>query len=128
MFVYLQTINQGNNLIKRFIMAVTKKYDARTERIASYAKALSHPARVAVMFFLASQDTCFFGDIEEVLPLQKATVSQHLSELKKVGLIQGEIQGQNTKYCINCEAWQEARELFDKFFVDCNKQTCGCED
>ena len=68
-----------------------KEYTTRQEQLARFAKAMGHPARVAILEFLAGQSCCFFGDIHEVLPISKATVSQHLKELKDAGLIQGEI-------------------------------------
>ena len=72
-----------------------KSYTDLDERIARYAKAMGHPARMAILTFLAKQDSCFFGDIHEELPIAKATVSQHLKELKEAGLIQGEIETPN---------------------------------
>ena len=73
-------------------MGKTKDYTDEQERIARYAKAMGHPARMAILQFLAGRETCFFGDIHEELPIAKATVSQHLKELKEAGLIQGEIE------------------------------------
>lgn len=73
------------------------------ERLARYAKAMGHPTRVPILNFLAQRNECFFGDIHEVLPIAKATVSQHLSELKEAGLIQGTIDPPKVKYCINPE-------------------------
>ena len=70
----------------------TKQYTKEQEQIARFAKAMGHPARMAILNFLAKQDSCFFGDIHEELPIAKATVSQHLKELKEAGLIQGEIE------------------------------------
>ena len=70
----------------------SKKYTLEQEQIARFAKAMGHPARMAILEFLAKQDCCFFGDIHEELPIAKATVSQHLKELKEAGLIQGEIE------------------------------------
>lgn len=98
-----------------------KKYTEKEEQIARFAKAMGHPARMAILNFLATQDSCFFGDIHEVLPIAKATVSQHLSELKEVGLIQGEIEAPKVRYCINWDNWELARKLFDDFFGKC----CG---
>ncbi len=69
-----------------------KEYTEKQERIARFAKALGHPARIAIMQFLAQQEQCFFGDIHEELPIAKATVSQHLTELKDAGFIQGTIE------------------------------------
>ena len=105
---------------------MTKKYTSQEEQIARFAKALGHPARIAILKFLASQDTCFFGDIHEVLPIAKATVSQHLSELKDAGLIQGEIQPPKVKYCINLQQWALAKELLDGFMNCCNPESSKC--
>ena len=82
----------------------SKKYTLEQEQIARFAKAMGHPARMAILEFLAKQDCCFFGDIHEELPIAKATVSQHLKELKEAGLIQGEIETPKVKYCINRES------------------------
>lgn len=95
---------------------------ADQERLARIAKALGHPTRVAIMYFLAQREECFFGDIAEVLNIAKPTVSQHLKELKEAGLIQGEVMAPKVKYCVNCGVWEEARQLFVKFFADCS---CG---
>ena len=103
-----------------------KEYTECQEKLARYAKALGHPARVAIMQFLARQDTCYFGTINEELPISKATVSQHLKELKAAGLINGEIEPPKVKYCINRENWAEAKSLMDKFFglTLCEKKHC----
>ena len=77
-----------------------KKYCIKTETLAGFAKALGHPARIAIMKFLAKQNTCYFCDIHEELPIAKATVSQHLSALKDAGLIQGEIETPKVKYSV----------------------------
>lgn len=104
---------------------LNKGYTAEQERIARYAKALGHPTRIAIMCFLARQEQCYFGDIHEELPIAKATVSQHLKELKDAGLIQGEIETPKVRYCINKEAWDEARLIFAKFFgQDIGKADC----
>lgn len=103
------------------------QYLDKEERLARFAKALSHPARIKIMKFLAEQESCFFGDIHEVLPIAKATVSQHLSELKDAGLIQGEIMPPKVKYCINCDNWREARALMIDFFADCKKSKNCCD-
>ena len=76
---------------------------------------MGHPARMAILSFLAKQESCFFGDIHEELPIAKATVSQHLKELKDAGLIQGEIETPKVRYCINKENWELARKLFAAF-------------
>ena len=86
------------------------------EQISRFAKAMGHPTRIAILQFLAKQSTCYFGDIHEELPIAKATVSQHLKELKEAGLIQGEVETPKVKYCINHENWQLAQNLFKDFF------------
>ena len=96
-------------------------YNDKQVQLACYAKALGHPGRVAIMEFLAKQKTCFFGEIHEQLPIAKATASQHLSELKKAGFIQGEITPPKVKYCINQEKWLEANSLFAEFFGLCGR-------
>ena len=106
----------------------SKQYTTEQEQIARFAKAMGHPARMAILAFLAKQDSCFFGDIHEELPIAKATVSQHLKELKEAGLIQGEIETPKVRYCINRENWELARKLFAAFLGDCKcKGTSCCE-
>ena len=103
----------------------TPKYTQQEEQLARFAKAMGHPARIAILRFLASQDNCFFGDIHEVLPIAKATVSQHLAELKDAGLIQGEIQAPKVKYCINKDNWLIAKQLFGAFMaLDVENKGC----
>ena len=105
-----------------------KEYSTKQEQLARFAKAMGHPARVAILEFLAKQNCCFFGEIHEVLPISKATVSQHLKALKDAGLIQGEIEIPKVKYCINRENWKIASGLFVGFFdhCACKKENC-CE-
>ena len=97
-------------------METNKKYSEEQDKIARFAKAMGHPARIAILQFLASQECCFFGNIHDELPISKATVSQHLKELKEAGLIQGEIEAPKVKYCINRENWEIARNTFANFF------------
>ena len=95
-----------------------KNYSIRQEQLARFAKAMGHPARIAILQFLARQETCYFGDIHEELPIAKATVSQHLKELK--------VEPPKVKYCINRDNWQLAKELFGGFFGQglCDKESC----
>ena len=100
-------------------------YTEHENQLARFAKAMGHPARIAILKFLASQNDCFFGDIHEVLPISKATVSQHLAELKNAGLIQGEIQPPKIKYCINPENWEVARKMLGELlgsYVCCEEE------
>lgn len=94
----------------------TTPYTLDDEKIARYAKALGHPARVFILRFLEKQCSCFAGDISEKLPMANSTVSQHLTALKEAGLIQGTINPPTIKYCINKENWAEAKALFKVFF------------
>lgn len=118
LFVYLRT--------EIIIMEEKKEYTAKQEQLARFAKALGHPARIAILHFLAEQKTCYFGDINEELPIAKATVSQHLKELKDAGLIQGEVEPPKVKYCINKENWKLAQEIFREFFGQCICKSEGC--
>ena len=97
-----------------------KEYTIRQELLARFAKAMGHPARIAILQFLAKQQDCCFGCIQEELPIAKATVSQHLKELKEAGLIQGEVEPPKVKYCINRENWKLASELFKDLLCQCN--------
>lgn len=112
--------------IRKYTGMDKQKYTDKQIRIARYAKALSHPARVAIIDFLARQETCFFGEIHEKLPIAKATASQHLSELKNAGLIQGEIIPPKVKYCINKENLEEAKQLLGDFFNQNIYNNNGC--
>jgi DNA-binding HxlR family transcriptional regulator len=88
----------------------------RQERIARYAKALGHPVRIFVLEYLSKQTCCYSGDLSDLLPIAKSTLSQHLKELKSAGLIQGETNPPKIKYCINKENWEEAKSLFKHLF------------
>lgn len=84
--------------------------------LADVAKALSHPARISILKILAQKNVCMCGDIVELLPLAQATVSQHLKELKRVGLIEGEVDGPKVCYCLNSSAMEKAKEELTKLF------------
>ena len=83
--------------------------------MARFAKAMGHPIRLYVLDLLSKQSCCYSGDLTEVLPIAKSTLSQHLKELKDAGLIQGEIEAPKIKYCLNQENWKIARSLFNSF-------------
>ncbi|MCB0395182.1 MAG: winged helix-turn-helix transcriptional regulator [Flavobacteriales bacterium] len=99
-------------------MGISKsdEFSLRDNRIAVIAKALSHPARVAILRFLLEQESCYCGDIVNEMPLSQSTVSQHLKELKSAGLIKGNVDGKSVCYCIDLEAWGKSREIFEAFF------------
>ena len=96
----------------------TKYYTDNQEKIARYGKALSHPVRIFILDYLANnlEKCCYSGDMAEELPIARSTLSEHLKELKKAGLIQGEINPPYIKYCINRENWEEAKLMFSAFF------------
>jgi DNA-binding transcriptional ArsR family regulator len=89
-----------------------KIYSEKDVKLARFAKALGHPARIAILRHLASLETCCFNEISKEVPLADSTVSQHLTELKKAGLIQGSIEPPRVKYCINYKNWKRARKYF----------------
>jgi len=86
--------------------------------IDRYSKALAHPARIAILRFLARQDTCFCGAIVKELPLAQSTVSQHLNELKRAGLIRGTVEGKRTCYCLDKDGLRRAQEAMTNIFDD----------
>lgn len=90
-------------------MGLTKSeiFSAEQNRLAGLLKALGHPARIAILQHLIKANTCICGDLVEELGLAQATISQHLKELKNVGLIQGTIEGVSVCYCINPETWKQ---------------------
>jgi DNA-binding transcriptional ArsR family regulator len=99
-------------------MGLTKaeEFTVRDNKIAQFAKALAHPARVAIIQLLLKKQTCICGDIVDELPLSQSTVSQHLKELKNAGLISGEIEGVTTCYCIDEKAWKQAKDYLNLLF------------
>ena len=92
------------------------EFDTELQQLAQAAKLLSHPARIAIVKLLAEKATCISGDIANELPLSRATVCQHLQELKNAGLIKGEINGLNVNYCLDTEKWKAIRSQFDHLF------------
>ena len=99
-------------------MGVTKTdlFTDLDNEIALAAKAFSHPARVAILHFLLKSNACVNGDLVQELGLAQATISQHLRELKDIGIIQGTIEGSRVNYCINSERWAEIKGQFLNMF------------
>jgi predicted transcriptional regulator len=95
-----------------------KYFTDEQDRLAAYAKALSNPIRVFILDYLANNldKCCYSGDMIDELPIARSTLSEHLKELKKAGLIQGEINPPYIKYCINRTRWEEAKLMFANFF------------
>ncbi|MBC6491305.1 ArsR/SmtB family transcription factor [Flavihumibacter stibioxidans] len=92
-------------------------YTEQEETLARYAKALSHPIRVRILQLLGEKACCFTGDLAEEIPLAQSTISQHLKELKEAGFIQGDVMPPRVKYCINQQAWKDAKNYFALFFA-----------
>lgn len=111
-------------------MAFHKKeeFTVKEQELAAFAKAMSHPARIAILKILAQRNECICGEIVDVLPLAQSTVSQHLKELKEAGLINGSVDGPRSCYCINWKAFekfnQEFNFLFSKLKLQQEKTCC----
>lgn len=107
-------------------MGATKSelFTASQNELAAIARALAHPARIAIVQHLLRVNACITGDMVEQLPLAQATISQHLRELKDAGIIQGTIEGAKVNYCINGARWREIQTLlnglFDTYLQDQN--------
>lgn len=99
-------------------MGITRSdlFSAEQNELARFAKVLSHPARIAILQHLAQLNTCINSDLVKELGLAQATISQHLRELKEVGLIQGTIEGTSVSYCIHAERWNEVKSLLNQLF------------
>ena len=108
-------------------MGATKSYEfsVKENKIAKIAKALAHPARIAILDLLAKRQACVCGDIVDELPLSQSTVSQHLKELKEAGLIKGDIEGAKVCYCIDEKEWKAAQVYLNQLF-DTYKSGSNC--
>jgi ArsR family transcriptional regulator len=114
-------------------MNKSEKFDDSLQELAQFAKVISHPARLAILKYLAETKTCISGDITEYLPLSRTTVSQHLKELKNLGLIHGTVDGLKINYCLCSSSINDYLQKMDVFFgliknieVDCNPNS-DCE-
>ena len=107
-------------------MNKSEKFDDNLQELALLAKAISHPARLAILQYLAETKTCISGDISDFLPLSRTTVSQHLKELKSLGLIHGEIDGLKVNYCLCKSTIDKFKDMFDIFFksIECVDNNC----
>lgn len=107
---------------------VKKTYTIKQELVARFANALANPARIAICDFLGKQKSCYFGDVEKVIPLSKATVSQHLTVLKEAGLVEGESHPPRVLYSINKENWNLARNVLYMFMESCVDDPKGSDN
>jgi predicted transcriptional regulator len=110
-------------------MGLTKTdlFSIEQNELAKLAKALAHPARIAIIQYLLKSNTCVNGTLVQELGLAQATISQHLRELKELGLIHGTIEGVSISYCIQPENWERAQRLFNKLF-DSYQSTCESDN
>lgn len=114
------------NLNKTFMGArKSEVFSDRENELAELAKALGHPARIAILKALAQQNVCVCGQLVDVVPLAQSTVSQHLKELKAAGLIKGTVEGVKSCYCIDWSALARLRKLLDDFFTQ-PPGDCSC--
>jgi ArsR family transcriptional regulator len=105
-------------------LSKTEEFNKTQNELAALAKALGHPARIAILQFLASQKSCVCGDIVDKLPLSQSTVSQHLKELKKVGLIKGEIDGPSVCYCLDEKTVMKASKIMGDLLTSVTQSCC----
>jgi DNA-binding transcriptional ArsR family regulator len=108
-------------------MNKAEKFDKSLQEIATFSKVISHPARLAILRYLAESKECVSGDISAYIPLSRTTVSQHLKELRTLGLIQGDIDGTRINYCLNKEEIEKNYKKFKKFFSKVRKAEIFCK-
>jgi ArsR family transcriptional regulator len=107
--------------------AKTTLFDSDLQQAAILFKALGHPARLQILRYLAETKVCITGDFSDELPLSRTTVNQHLTELKKAGLVQGHVSGKNTNYCLNPLKIKELQRLYESFLREINIESYTCE-
>jgi predicted transcriptional regulator len=104
----------------------TDLFTTEQNELAVMAKAIAHPARIAILQYLVRKNACVCGDLVEELGLAQATTSQHLKELKNAGIIQGTIEGVSVCYCINPKVWNQYNALFSNFFKEVDLSGAKC--
>ena len=107
-------------------LSKSEEFSVRDNKVAAYAKALAHPARIAILQLLIKKQSCICGDLVDELPLSQSTVSQHLKELKAAGLIKGDIEGAKTCYCIDEKEWENAKTVLHHLFQSYQVQKLKC--
>lgn len=107
-------------------LAKSELFTTEQNELANIAKALAHPARIAILQHIISTKSCICGDLVNEIGLAQPTISQHLKELKKCGLIQGTIEGTSVCYCINTQIWEKVSKLINTFFTEGNCNTNCC--
>ncbi len=109
-------------------MGITKSelFKKRQNKTATLAKAFDHPARVAILEYILDNNTCICNDLVDVLPLSQSTITQHLKELKEIGIIKGEVEGPKVNYCIDENVWEDAKDIFMNMFSKYIKKNDCC--
>jgi DNA-binding transcriptional ArsR family regulator len=102
----------------------THIFSVSQNELAQAAKVLAHPARIAILDYISKQENCICTDLVDVIGLAQPTISQHLNEIKKIGLIKGTFEGKNLCYCINQEKWKALQLYFNAFFSNINQNCC----
>lgn len=113
--------------IKHSKMNKSKEFEESQKELARFARVISHPARLAILQYLAETKTCISGDISDNLPLSRSTVSQHLKELRDIGLIHGEIEGLKINYCLCSTEIGRFLDIFGNFFEPIRNVDINCE-
>ena len=109
-----------------YAMNKSEKFDENLQELARFARVISHPARLAILQYLAETKSCISGDITDYVPLSRTTVSQHLKELRDMGLIHGQIDGLKINYCLCSTDLTRFLEIFDAFFEKIKTSTIDC--
>ena len=102
----------------------TQLFTTKQNELANTAKVLSHPARIAILDYISRQDNCICTDLVDVIGLAQPTISQHLNEIKKIGLLKGTFEGKNLCYCIDRERWAALQDSFISFFSNIIQNCC----
>ncbi len=102
----------------------THIFSLKQNELAQAAKVLAHPARIAILEYISKQEGCICNDLVDEIGLAQPTISQHLNEIKKIGLLKGTFEGKNLCYCINQERWLELQQAFNSFFSNINLNCC----
>ena len=107
-------------------MIKTDAFSIELQELAKFAKVISHPARLAILQYLSETKTCISGDISDFIPLSRTTVSQHLTELKAMGLIRGDIDGLKVNYCLCNANIMKYKTMFADFFQNIGVNSDEC--
>ncbi len=107
-------------------MGITKSqiFTEQQNDLAQFFKVLGHPARIAILQYISNQNACICNDLVEEIGLAQATISQHLKELKSIGLLNGEVEGKSMCYCINVDRWNELQNQLNTFFNTTKSNCC----